>query len=75
MARKLHKKPQLPKYTSRGCTLTKNYSKWCNRDCTPNPDGYGHCGRLAPHAMKSRLQLAIQAYKDRQEAMKKAANE
>ena len=62
MAKRLGKQRKLPEYTSRGCNLTKNDSKWCNRMCTPDPNGYGTCGRIAPHALTSRLQAAIKEF-------------
>ena len=50
-------------YTYLGCPLTKNNSPWCYRMCKPGPNGIGDCGRLAPHSMKSRIQLGIEKHK------------
>ena len=59
MAYKQSRRWNLPDYTVRGCTMTKNRSKWCHRICEPNADGTGHCGRLAPHAMTSHGCFAV----------------
>lgn len=53
-------------YTYLGCPLTKNRSPWCFRTCKPNVDGTGLCGRVAPHAFKSRIQQGIEDFKRRQ---------
>ena len=45
----------------RGCPLTKNRSAWCYRLCAP-VDGLGVCGRIAPHALRGRTDLAIEKY-------------
>ena len=50
-----------------GCPLTKNRSPWCHRLCHPK-NGIGVCGRIAPHALRGRTDLAIQAYKERLKA-------
>jgi hypothetical protein len=50
---------KLPSYVGRGCVNTKNDSKWCNQFCVPQADGMGDCGRIAPHALKGRTQMAI----------------
>jgi acyl-coenzyme A thioesterase PaaI-like protein len=52
----------IKKYTYLGCPLTRNRSAWCYRLCTPNVNGRGRCGRIAPHSMKSRIQLGIEAH-------------
>jgi hypothetical protein len=44
-----------------GCPLTKNRSNWCYRMCDP-VDGLGVCGRIAPHSLKGRTDLAIERY-------------
>jgi len=44
-----------------GCPLTKNRSAWCYRLCAP-VDGLGTCGRVAPHALRGRTDLAIEKY-------------
>jgi len=53
----------LKEYTYLGCPLTHNRSAWCFRLCLPDEEGNGHCGRLAPHSLKSRTQLAIEDHK------------
>ena len=50
----------LKEYTYLGCPLTSNQSAWCFRLCQPDTEGHGHCGRLAPHGMKSRIQQGIE---------------
>lgn len=57
---------RLREYTYLGCPLTKNRSPWCFRMCTPNPDGTGLCGRVAPHSFKSRIQQGIEEFKRKQ---------
>ena len=54
---------KLPEYTTRGCPLTKNESKWCFGMCPTDGEGKGACGRIAPHKLKGRIQEAIDAYK------------
>jgi acyl-coenzyme A thioesterase PaaI-like protein len=49
-------------YTYLGCPLTRNRSAWCFRLCIPDASGNGECGRLAPHGLKSKTQLAIEAH-------------
>jgi hypothetical protein len=44
-----------------GCPLTKNRSAWCYRLCAP-VNGHGLCGRVAPHALRGRTDLAIESY-------------
>ena len=57
------------KHTYLGCPLTRNRSAWCFRICTPDPEGTGKCGRVAPHSLLSSTQLAIKKHdeKKRQE--------
>ncbi len=59
------KRESLPPYTSLGCPLTKNMSGWCFFLCSPDKFGNGKCGRKAPHAMKSRIQLGIIEYEQK----------
>ncbi len=40
------------------CPHFRNQAGWCRRMCVPMA-GTGTCGRLAPHAMKDRIQRAI----------------
>ena len=49
-------------YTYLGCPLTRNRSAWCFRICVPDGEGQGHCGRVAPHGLKGRTQLAIERH-------------
>ena len=49
-------------YTYLGCPLTRNRSAWCFRICLPDKAGQGHCGRVAPHGIKGRTQLAIEGH-------------
>ena len=50
-------------YTYLGCPLTKSRTAWCFRLCEPDLDGKGQCGRVAPHSLKGRTQLAIAEHK------------
>ncbi len=53
---------RIPDYTFLGCPLTKNRTPWCFAICAPD-HGLGRCGRPAPHAIKSRIQIGIENYK------------
>ena len=53
----------LKTYSYLGCPLTRNRSPWCFRLCIPDRDGQGECGRIAPHSLKSRIQLGIEQHK------------
>lgn len=64
MKRKLKK---LPDYRYLGCPITKNNSPWCFRDCVPK-NGIGTCGRIAPHGMRSRIQIGIDMYRKSQKS-------
>ena len=55
-------KTRVPEYTCLGCPLTKSHSLWCHRLCVPK-DGIGFCGRVAPHGVVSRTQIAILKHK------------
>ena len=59
---KINKRKPLKEYTYLGCSLTRNRSAWCFRLCLPDDKGIGHCGRLAPHSFKSRIQISIEEY-------------
>jgi len=52
-------------YTFLGCPLTRNRSAWCHRLCAPDKDGHGRCGRIAPHGLRGRTDLAIFRHKKR----------
>ena len=47
-----------------GCPRTKNRSNWCHAWCVPQ-DGLGDCGRLAPHGIMGKTQLAILNHRSR----------
>jgi len=61
--KKVTKRKELKDYTYLGCSLTRNRSAWCFRLCTPDMEGNGHCGRIAPHSIRSRIQISIDEYK------------
>jgi len=48
--------------TCLGCPLTRNRTAWCFRLCTPDEEGNGRCGRIAPHSLKGRTQLSVERY-------------
>ena len=54
---------RLKDFTYLGCPLTKNQSAWCFRLCRPDSAGHGQCGRIAPHSVKSQIQLGIERHK------------
>ena len=49
-------------YACLGCPLTRNRTSWCFRLCTPDAEGHGRCGRVAPHGLKGRTQLSIERH-------------
>jgi hypothetical protein len=49
-------------HTYLGCAVTRNRTAWCYRLCLPDEKGNGHCGRLAPHSLKSAIQVAIEKH-------------
>ncbi len=57
----------VPEYTVLGCPLTKSHSLWCHGLCVPE-EGIGMCGRVAPHTVTGRTQIAILKYKIKQQA-------
>ncbi len=64
--KKLQRPEQMfDRYTYLGCPLTRNRTAWCYRICTPGAEGKGRCGRVAPHALRSRIQECIERYKER----------
>lgn len=65
--RTVRTKKGIKEYTYLGCPLTRNRSAWCYRLCAPNGGGHGRCGRVAPHSIKSRIQLAIERHKKKQQ--------
>ena len=52
----------LKEYTYLGCAVTRNKTAWCYRLCLPDEKGIGHCGRIAPHSLKSYIRIAIEKY-------------
>lgn len=71
--RTIRTRRSIKKYTYLGCPMTRNRSAWCFRLCPPDAHGNGRCGRVAPHSLKGRTQLAIEAYNRRRfiEALEK----
>ena len=59
------KTTKLRRYTYLGCPLTRNRTAWCFRLCAPGAEGRGRCGRVAPHALKSRIQECIERFNKR----------
>ncbi len=64
--KKIRTRKGLREYSYLGCPLTRNRSAWCFRLCTPDSQGHGHCGRVAPHSLKSAIQTAIEKHGKRQ---------
>ncbi len=56
---------RVPEYKVLGCPLTKSHALWCHGFCVPK-EGIGLCGRIAPHTVQGRTQLAILKHKLRQ---------
>jgi acyl-coenzyme A thioesterase PaaI-like protein len=61
--RRIRTKRGFRAYTYLGCPLTKDRSAWCFRLCVPDPEGKGRCGRIAPHGLAGRTQLAIEGHR------------
>jgi hypothetical protein len=51
----------VPQRETWGCPLTKSRTNWCYRLCVP-VNGLGACGRIAPHTLRGRTDLAIERY-------------
>lgn len=66
------KRRSVPEYTVLGCPLTKSHSLWCHGFCVPK-EGIGLCGRVAPHTVSGRTQMAIMKYKIKQQAVRTEA--
>jgi len=64
--KKIRTRRGLREYSYLGCPLTRNRSAWCFRLCTPDGEGHGHCGRVAPHSLKSAIQSAIEKHGKKQ---------
>jgi acyl-coenzyme A thioesterase PaaI-like protein len=60
--RKIKTTKGLKDYTYLGCPLTKNKTAWCYRICQTDSEGHGFCGRVAPHSLKSTIQMEIEKY-------------
>ena len=58
---------RVPEYTVLGCPLTKSHSLWCHGLCVPK-EGIGFCGRVAPHTVTGKTQIAILKHKIKQQA-------
>lgn len=41
--------------------MTRSRTNWCYRMCVP-VNGLGLCGRIAPHTLRGRTDLAIERY-------------
>jgi hypothetical protein len=46
------------------CPFNGHQVSWCRQLCEPIED-HGYCGRLAPHTMVGKTQVAIASYRDR----------
>ncbi len=55
-------KKGLKEYTCLGCPLTRNHTAWCFRLCSPDDEGNGRCGRVAPHSLRGRTQSSIERH-------------
>jgi hypothetical protein len=60
---KRRRRRALRSYTVLHCVAARNQVGWCRGLCTPI-DGYGPCGRLAPHGLRGRTQTAIANSRD-----------
>jgi len=58
------KRTNFRSYTTIQCPFNGHQVSFCRGLCEPI-EGYGHCGRLAAHAMIGRHQAAIASYKAR----------
>jgi len=68
--KQIRTKKGLREYSYLGCPLTRNRSAWCFRLCTPDAEGHGRCGRIAPHSLKSNIQQAIEKHNRKQIAQR-----
>jgi len=59
LKRTVRTKKRVKPDTFLGCPLTRNRSARCHRLCAPEEDGRGPCGRIAPHGLTGRTDLAI----------------
>ena len=58
---KEERKPNRRPYTNLTCVAARHRTKKCFRLCKPI-SGRGACGRVAPHSLKTRRQIAIAKY-------------
>ena len=59
LLKKRKTKRKLPRqYTTLSCPVNRHQVGWCRGLCTPI-DGRGPCGRVAPHTLQGRHQLAM----------------
>ena len=58
------KRTKFRSYITIQCPYNGHQVSFCRGFCEP-VEGYGHCGRLAAHAMVGRHQAAIMSYKAR----------
>lgn len=54
----------LKPYITLRCVVAGHQVTWCRAECRPI-EGRGLCGRLAPHGLKGRTQIAIAGYNAR----------
>jgi acyl-coenzyme A thioesterase PaaI-like protein len=66
--RKVRTKRGIRAYTYLGCPLTRDRTAWCFRLCVPDAQGKGQCGRIAPHGLKGRTQLAIEGHRKQRQS-------
>ena len=52
---------RVPSYVTISCPFNGHQVSWCMGFCEP-VGTLGHCGRLAPHAMKGRTQIALENF-------------
>jgi len=62
---KRRRRRKLRQHATRRCVVGGHLVGWCRGLCTPTDDGYGPCGRLAPHKLQGRTQRAIANYNER----------
>lgn len=60
--RRIRTNKGLKEYSYLGCPLTRNKTAWCYRICQLDEHGHGFCGRIAPHSLKSTIQVGIENY-------------
>ena len=63
---------RVPEYRVLGCPLTKSHALWCHGICVPK-NGVGVCGRLAPHTVQGRTQMAILKHKIKERTVQRSS--